>query len=126
MAQYLISAYLHVIMLIISIIVSPFLVGLVRKWLAKDSFTAEQNNKLRLDIATVVPIGVLLWNVLIYNIDKAYYQQAAAAAAAVQNNSAIPLTFEAAVASAGESTVALAAAVIFCRLCGAIWSDIKS
>ncbi|MDH3027934.1 hypothetical protein [Methylobacterium fujisawaense] len=133
MQRLLVTTHLHVFMLIMGVIIIPLIVTPCRKAYGKASFDSEQNNKLRLDIATIVPVGVLLWNLLIYYlINILPTAQALASPAPTDAVHAVAgaaepvaLTFEKAVAAAGESTVALATAVIFCRLFGGIWSDLK-
>ncbi|MBX9739412.1 MAG: hypothetical protein K2X62_05050 [Beijerinckiaceae bacterium] len=90
--------------------------------------SSEQNQKLCLDVATVIPVGVLLWNLLVYYAGNSIAPAAAASAGdtAAQAAMLIPqLTYEKAIAAAGESTVALATAIIFCRLASAIWADLN-
>jgi hypothetical protein len=119
-------------MLILGVVIAPLLATPYRKWKGCTAFDSEQNNKLRLDVATLVPVGVLLWNLLVYYLVNAFTSSHASALDAA-GRAAQPLavaaistalTFEKAIAAAGESTVALATAIIFCRLFGGIWADI--
>ncbi|MGO9768993.1 MAG: hypothetical protein ACLPSW_05445 [Roseiarcus sp.] len=119
----MISEYLHFLILIFGVISIPLLVTFLRLRYSKTSFDATENDKLRLDIATLVPISVLLWNLCIYYLAKTFFTPAAAGSLA-QPAATSHLTFEAAIAAAGEGTVALATVIIFCRLCGAIWKDV--
>jgi hypothetical protein len=123
MSRMLISVHLHVLILIFGVILVPLLVGIIRKRCKPPlvSFTSEQDNKLRLDVASIVPVGVLLWNLCIYYVANVIDPvRPSEITGSIQH-----LTFEGAIAAAGESTVALATAIIFCRLWGSIWADIS-
>src|SRR3954451_23167559 len=118
MQKLLITTHMHVLALIVGVIVGPWLVSLYRRRRQKSPFTSEQNNKLRLDLATLVPVAVLLWNLSMFYLANVLASGAEAGHASGPPAFAAVLTFEKAVAAAGESTVALATAIIFCRLCG--------
>lgn len=124
MDHFLITTHMHVLALMVGVIAVPLIVGLARKQLKKTSLTKEENNKLRLDVAVAIPVGVLLWNLSIFYLVNIMLPTVVSANSPGQNVVAA-LTFEKAVAAAGEATVALATAIIFCRLFGDIWTDIS-
>jgi hypothetical protein len=127
MQRCLVTTHMHVLALILSVLFVPVGVYLFRTRVQKKpNFSAEENNKLRLDVATLVPVGVLLWNLSIYYLSNSLPRLPTAAEASPTITASIPdVTFEVAVAAAGESTVALAAVIIFCRLFGGIWTDLS-
>jgi type IV secretory pathway TrbL component len=117
MERLLITTHMHVLALMLGVIAVPLIVGFFRKRKQKTAFSKEENNKLRLDVAVIIPVGVLLWNLSIFYLVNIFRP--------TTPNVAATLTFEKAVAAAGEATVALATAIIFCRLFGDIWDDIR-
>jgi hypothetical protein len=126
MQRFLITTHMHVLML--GVILAPLAAAIYRGCCRRDRLSSEQNQKLCLDVATVIPVGVLLWNLLVYYAGNSIAPAAAASAGdtAAQAAMLIPqLTYEKAIAAAGESTVALATAIIFCRLASAIWADLN-
>jgi hypothetical protein len=127
MQRCLVTTHMHVLALILSVLFVPVGVYLFRTQIQKKPiFSAEENNQLRLDVATLVPVGVLLWNLSIYYLSNSLPKISSAAEASPTTTASLPnVTFEVAVAAAGESTVALAVAIIFCRLFGGIWTDLS-
>jgi hypothetical protein len=119
MERLLITTHMHVLALMAGVIAVPLIVGFCRKRGNKAPFSKEENNKLRLDVAVVIPMGVLLWNLSIFYLGNIFPSSGASI-----TSPSTALTFEKAVAAAGEATVALATAIIFCRLFGDLWDDI--
>jgi hypothetical protein len=117
----LITAHVHILALIVGVIAVPLIVAAYRSRRGKRAFNADENNKIRLDTATIIPVAVLLWNLSVYYLADIFGGMPAGGAASVSPHT---LTFEGAIAAAGESTIALATAIIFCRLFGAMRADV--
>lgn len=111
MHSYLVTGHLVVLALIVVPLGALPLTRVYRWARRKKSLAAEQNQRLLFDIATLLPITMLLWNLLVYNAGHVFVTADAMAD---------PLTFEVAVAATGEITIVLAAVAVFARLSSGI------
>jgi hypothetical protein len=122
MQSFLIGQHFLAVLMIVGAPLLASAVLLARRFL-KPGFGHDQLIKLLFDLVTFIPVGVMLWNILIYNASYTFiadWFNGPPPAGAVPSK----IGFVDAIAGTGEATIVLAVIIVFVRVAWDIGKDI--
>ena len=124
MQHYLIGPHFLGVLMFVAPIVATIVLAV--RWARGTGLPHDRFFKLLLDLVTFIPVGVMLWNIFVYNASYTFIARLVGGDHndPSQTASVSKIAFSDAVAGSGESTIVLAVIVVFVRVAWDIGKNI--